>query len=223
VSPIVNFRLAPQLVAMMDELAQLAGVNRTDLLRLWIVEERNRKGLSRDLTMRFVDLLNIEYGEDATLIATLTPPRTVMLAIERDGDDEPQGIILETIAWADPASPGFVRFAIGDKSTRVMLPIGSVPEAPGATLRVRLGDLPRLAQAQLGRSSTPGEPIADEELPEDPDWSDVPEELRDLEGKSVTVFDPDSGERLTGVLVNVPQVWADARRRDEADDDRDQE
>jgi hypothetical protein len=217
---LATFRMTDEQMSQLDELAELSGLDRTSLFRQLISEERNRRGLSRDLTMRFVELLIAEYGEDAALIATLTPlgsPRSVTLAIEQSGAEEPQGIILETAVWSDPASRGLVRIAIGDQSTRVMLPIGSV--VPGATLRFRLGDLPRLARAQLGRSSAPGEPVADEELPEDPDWSDVPEEWRDLEGKTVTVLDPDTGERSTGVIVNAPAAWAHARRLDEADEE----
>jgi hypothetical protein len=50
----------------------------------------------------------------------------------------------------------------------------------------------------------------DDELPRDPDWDDVPEELALLDGERVTVIDEDGVGPAT--LVVVPQMFAHARR-----------
>jgi hypothetical protein len=55
----------------------------------------------------------------------------------------------------------------------------------------------------------------DDELPEDPDWDDVPDELRALDGQRVTLLGVDSdGEPAIeqATLCVVPHLWADGRR-----------
>ena len=55
----------------------------------------------------------------------------------------------------------------------------------------------------------------DDDLPRDPDWDDVPEELTLLAGlgEPVIVIEPDGVSRDT--LVIVPQMFAHARRLEE--------
>lgn len=53
----------------------------------------------------------------------------------------------------------------------------------------------------------------DPEHPEplDPDWADVPPALAALDGKQVSMTEPD-GTTVTGVLVIAPGLWGHARR-----------
>jgi hypothetical protein len=52
-----------------------------------------------------------------------------------------------------------------------------------------------------------------DDLPRDPDYDDVPEELAELEGERVLLWTEDGP--VDGVLVIVPQTWAHARRLEE--------
>lgn len=46
----------------------------------------------------------------------------------------------------------------------------------------------------------------------DPDWADVPPELAQLDGKTVTTVSPDDGTEETAFLLVVPGLFGHARR-----------
>jgi hypothetical protein len=52
-----------------------------------------------------------------------------------------------------------------------------------------------------------------DDLPRDPDYDDVPEELVELEGRRVILWTDDGP--LEGTLVVVPGAWAHGRRLEE--------
>jgi hypothetical protein len=60
--------------------------------------------------------------------------------------------------------------------------------------------------------------VSADDLPRDPDWDDVPEELQLLaeSGEPVTVVEPD-GSESRAQLVIVPALFAHARRLREGD------
>jgi hypothetical protein len=75
----------------------------------------------------------------------------------------------------------------------------------------------RAAMRRL-RHPNPGQGL--EELPEDPDTEHVPEALRELEGKAVTVsgIDRETGELVheRGTLSTAPGIHGDLARREQA-------
>jgi hypothetical protein len=79
-------------------------------------------------------------------------------------------------------------------------------------------DLRRYRQAMSRlRHPFPGQGLG--ELPEDPDTEHVPEALRELEGKAVTVsgIDRNTGELVheRGSFTTAPGIHGDLARRDE--------
>jgi hypothetical protein len=69
----------------------------------------------------------------------------------------------------------------------------------------------RAAARQL-RAGRDNPPMTDElDLPRDPDYDDVPEELAEQEGRRVRLW-IDGQPPLEGTLVIVPQTWAHGRR-----------
>jgi hypothetical protein len=96
-----------------------------------------------------------------------------------------------------------------NSETRAWISLPIVPIAPPT---VAVTTYPENMSDELG------------DLVEDPDWEHVPEELRRLDGETVTIeaVDRETGERVvgTGALVIFPGDFGDAARKRAEDDSR---